>query len=78
MAKVKIYRDPNFLTATVHYNHGLVQYKFDINSTVLEVKKEHAVELTRNCEDLSLTKVKKAEKAKKNQEDQESQEGGGE
>ena len=62
MAKVKIYRDPNVLTATVNYNHGPIQYKFDINSTILEVEGEHAVGLARDCEDLSLTKVEKIKK----------------
>ena len=67
MAKVKIYRDPNILNATAHYNHGPIQYKFDMNSTVLEVDEEHAVELVDDCKDLSLTKVKKVETVKKNQ-----------
>ena len=59
MGKVKIYRDPNVLNATVHYNHGPIQYKFDVNSTILEVDEEHAVDLVRDCEDLRRTKVKK-------------------
>ena len=66
MGKVKIYRDPNVPNVTVHYNHGPIQYKFDINGTVFEVEKEHATMLAQDCEDLTLTKVvKKVKKVKK-------------
>ena len=59
MAKVKIYRDPNVPNATLQYNHGPIEYKLDINSTVFEVDEDHAVDLVRDCEDLRRTKVKK-------------------